>query len=94
MKIFFENINKKRTLLDVSNNITIEKLKLLIQDLDGTHSDFQNLYYNDILLIDYQLLNYYNINENSVIYHKKNNYNIDFTKIESINFPKDTIFKW
>lgn len=94
MKIFFENINKKQFLINITDNITVEELKILIQDIDGIHPHLQNLYYNDILLLDFHLLCNYNIVENSIIYYKKYNYKIDSCKIKPIVFPKETIFNF
>ena len=94
MKIYFQYFNKNKILLDIPDNITVEELKILIQDKEGIHSSFLNLYYNNLLLVDDCIINEYNIIEESTIYHMNIKYDIDYSKVKPINFPQGTVFNF
>ena len=81
--IFIRFENGKKICLNVEMFDTIIKIKEKIKDEDENFSNKYNLIFNEEELEDYKALDYYNINENSIIYLFYEKFDI------FINFPKN-----
>jgi len=71
MLIIFTDLDKKIFTFNITKNLVIEELKSLIQDTTGTNPEHQNLFYEDISLVDGTYLFDYNIVDKSMIINKK-----------------------
>ena len=72
MLINFTDLDKKIFTFNITKNLVIEELKSLIQDTTGTHPEHQNLFCEDISLVDgTYLFDYKIIVDKSMIINKK-----------------------
>jgi len=85
--------NQQIFTIKIDVNSTILDLKYQIMDIQGIHSDEQNLYYNEIKLDDEKKIIDYGIKEDSKICFKRDTkYNLD--GVLPINFSSDTIINF
>jgi hypothetical protein len=83
--------NSHKILLDVNDNTTILEIKYLAQDYTANHPDTQNLYFKKTELLNDKTISSYNLKEFDVIHNLIKKVKIDYTKVQSITLPNNTI---